>query len=230
LQENFRYTSPFIEIRNVSFSYPRSELILKDINASFYRSEFVAIVGSNGSGKTTLGKLMVGILKPVLGNIFIKGDNINQLSPGKIGKLVGYLFQQPERQLFAPTVKEEIAFVLNFMEEPGAYVEKEVNRMMELFSLQGLKDSSPYKLSRGERQRLTLASILINGPEFLILDEPTTGLDIVRKNKLANTLKKLQNEGIGLAVISHDDDFIKENADRIIKVTGGEVIAAGPQD
>lgn len=221
---------PFIKINNVSFSYPKSKLILKNIAINFYSNEFMAITGPNGSGKTTFGKLMVGILKPVKGSIYIKGEDISKLTPGNIGKKVGYLFQQPERQLFTPTVKEEIAFALNFMGKDESEIEKKVRNIIELFSLQGLEDYSPYKLSRGERQRLALAAILINEPDFLVLDEPTTGLDLVRRNKLSTILKKLQDKGLGLAVISHDDKFIQDNADRIIEIAGGEVFETGSQD
>ncbi len=230
LRGNYSDNTPFIKLNNVSFSYPKSKFIFKNISLEFYKNEFIAIVGPNGSGKTTLGKLMMGILVPVKGTIFIKGEDVSGLTPGNIGKKVGYLFQEPERQLFTSAVKEEISFALSFMGESEAVVEEKSRDMIELFSLQGLEDYSPYKLSRGERQRLALAAILINEPDFLVLDEPTTGLDIVRKNKLSDILKKLQNRGLGLAVISHDEEFINKNADRIIKVVGGEVIETGPQD
>lgn len=230
MKESYSNNSPFIQINNVSFSYPKSKLILENIEMNFYSNEFIAITGPNGSGKTTFGKLMMGILKPVKGSIYIKGEDISKLTPGNIGKKVGYLFQQPERQLFTPAVREEIAFARTFMGEPESDIEEEVSKMIGLFSLKGLEDHSPYKLSRGERQRLALAAILINEPDFLVLDEPTTGLDIIRKNKLSNILKKLQDKGLGLAVISHDEEFVRNNADRIIKVAGGEVIETGPQD
>jgi len=121
-------------------------------------------------------------------------------------------------------VEEEVGFALTFMGEDREKVKKEVDRILEEFSLKGLEGQSPYHLSAGEKQRLALASIIINQPRFLILDEPTNGLDPVRKKKLAEILKELQGKGIGLAVISHDQGFIEENADRVLKMTGGELI------
>lgn len=222
MQETYNNT-PFIELNNVTFSYKSSGIILKSITTSFNRGEFSALIGPNGSGKTTLGKLMTGILNANEGTIYVEGQNIKDISLGNIGKKVGYLFQQPARQLFNPTVKEEIGFAHSFMEKPKEIVEQKVNKIIEEFSLQGLEDASPYKISRGERQRVALASIFINEPSFLILDEPTTGLDIVRKEKLSQLLKKFQSEGIGIIVISHDKDFISKNADRVIELYGGDV-------
>lgn len=222
-----RETRPYIKIQNVSFGYQDGNSVLTEINTSFCRGEFTAIIGPNGSGKTTLGKLMMGLLKPFKGDVLIAGNNTKELSLGKIGNMVGYLFQQPERQVFTATVTEEIGFVLSFMDKPQEYINSKVKEMLEAFSLTGLEESSIYKLSRGERQRVALAAILINGPSFLILDEPTTGLDIVRKRKLSRILKELQSQGIGLAVISHDQEFIEENADRIIRVSGGGISETG---
>ena len=212
---------PFIEVNNVTFAYKKSDIILKDISTSFKKGEFTAIIGPNGSGKTTFGKLITGILTSNKGNIFVEGKNIEKISLGTIGKKIGYLFQQPSRQLFNPTVREEIGFAHSFMGENEKVVEEKVDKIIKEFSLKGLEDSSPYKISRGERQRVALASIFINEPSFLILDEPTTGLDMVRKEKLSQLLQDLQDKGIGIIVISHDDKFIDKNAERVIEICGG---------
>ena len=215
--------NPFIEVNNVSFSYEKSDIIFKNITASFNKGEITAIVGPNGSGKTTLGKLMTGILKADHGYILVDGEDVKNISLGNIGKKIGYLFQQPSRQLFNPTVREEIGFAHSFMGEDKGLVEQKVNKIIEDFSLEGLEDSSPYRISRGERQRVALASIFINEPNFLILDEPTTGLDIVRKDKLSSLLQNLKSQGIGIIVISHDEEFINKNADRVKELFGGEL-------
>ena len=216
-------SNPFIEVNKVTFSYKKSDIILNNITTSFDKGEFAALIGPNGSGKTTFGKLMTGILSANEGSVFVEGQNIEEIPLGNIGKKIGYLFQQPARQLFNPTVKEEIGFAHSFMGKPKEVVEQKVNEIIEEFSLQGLEDASPYRISRGERQRVALASIFINEPSFLILDEPTTGLDIVRKEQLAKLLKNLQSRGIGIIVISHDKDFINKNADRKIELYGGEL-------
>lgn len=221
MKESCSQLLSYIDLENVSFSYENSERILENISISFNRAEFTGIIGSNGSGKTTLGKLMTGIFKPVEGKVFIDGQDTQDISLGKVGQLVAYLFQQPERQLFNPTVREEIGFVANFMGESDEQTETKVKKMIENFSLKGLEESSPYKISRGEKQRTALASILINDPEFIVLDEPTTGLDIVRKKELAEILNDLKSRGLGMAVISHDHDFLDDNADRILCLKRG---------
>lgn len=219
----------YLKLIDVTYSYRRGNFTIKKINQVFHRGEFTAITGPNGSGKTTLGKLMAGIFKPDKGKVLINGRDSKEISLGEIGKMVGYLFQQPERQLFTPTVEKEVGFALEFMGESPEVVSRKVDRMLESFSLSELKDSSTYRLSAGERQRLALAAVLINQPQFLILDEPTTGLDPVRKQRLADILTDLKREDIGLAVISHDQAFIKKNADRVIVMAGGEVIETGSQ-
>ena len=217
------YNKPFFKVNNVSFSYNNSKYILNNVNASFKKAEFTAIVGPNGSGKTTFGKLLCGILSPNKGDILIENNDLSNISLGKLGQKVGYLFQEPERQLFNPTVFKEIGFAHSFMENSEDKIEKEVEKLINDFSLDGLKDSSPYKISRGERQRVALASIFINKPSFLILDEPTTGLDLVRKEKLVELLKDLLKKGIGMIVISHDNLFIESIADRVLEISGGDI-------
>ena len=221
MQEN--YNKAFLKANNISFSYPKSEAVLKNINASFYKGEFVAIIGPNGSGKTTFGKIMSGILSANKGEVYVDSVNIKNFSLGKIGKKIGYLFQEPERQLFAPTVREEIAFAHSFMGESEDIIKSKVSEMIEIFSLEGLENASPYKISRGERQRVALAAILTNDPSYLILDEPTTGLDSKRKEKLANFLDELKKRGLGMAVISHDKKFIEKNADRVLEISRGGI-------
>lgn len=218
--------SVYLKLDDAAYSYPGDSFMIKEINLDFCQGEYTAIIGKNGSGKTTLGKLMTGIFKPDKGKVLINGKDSRELTLGQIGNQVGYLFQQPERQLFTPRVRQEVGFALDLMGEAPEIVDEKVEKMLESFSLRELKDSSPYRLSAGEKQRLALAAVLINKPSFLILDEPTTGLDPVRKERLAAILKKLKAENIGLAVISHDLSFIEKNADRIIVMSGGEVVEA----
>lgn len=218
--------SGFLELIEVAFAYPGNGFSLQGINQYFQQGEFTAIIGANGTGKTTLGKLLAGIIKPEQGQVLIAGRDSREISLGQAGKLIGYLFQQPDRQLFTPTVREEIGFALEFNGSSPEVIKKKVNDMLDIFSLADLAGAAPYQLSAGEKQRLALAALLVNQPQFLILDEPTTGLDPVRKQKLAEVLKELQGKGIGLVVISHDLSFIKSNADRVLVMAGGGLIAA----
>lgn len=214
----------YIELEHVSFHYVQGKEIIKNVNIAFKQNEFTAIVGPNGSGKTTIGKLMMGILKPTSGNVFIYGEDSRNMTLGQIGKRVGYLFQNPERQIFAPTVKEEIAFPVEFKGHPKGEVDKKVEEILQFFHLDHLKDSFPFTLSHGEKQRVALAGIFINSLPYFILDEPTTGLDMERKKILSQILQKFKKQGIGMAVISHDLSFVYEHADRIIEISRGEII------
>lgn len=213
-----------IEFKNVSFEYVKGKEIIKNINVDINIKDITCIIGPNGSGKTTLGKLMVGILKPNLGEIYLLGENIATMSLGQIGKKIGYLFQNPEKQFFSNTVEDEIKFVLKIRNLNEEYIEEKAKSLLDLFQLDHIKTSFPLKLSQGEKQRLALAAILVNEPEYLILDEPTKGLDMGRRNILIQTLKNLHNNGIGMTVITHDYTFINRISNRILKMYRGEIV------
>ena len=213
-----------IELKNVSFEYIRGKEIIKNIDVNINIRDITCIIGPNGGGKTTLGKLMVGILKPDLGEIYLLGENIAAMSLGQIGRRIGYLFQNPEKQFFSNTVEDEIKFILEIKNLNKEYIEKKVESLLNLFQLNHVKASFPLKLSQGEKQCLALAAILANEPEYLILDEPTKGLDMERRNTLVQTLKNLHSKGIGMTVITHDYAFINQISDRVLRMYRGEIV------
>ncbi|MFW5649475.1 MAG: energy-coupling factor ABC transporter ATP-binding protein [Candidatus Alkaliphilus sp. MAG34] len=213
-----------IELRNISFEYTRDKEIIKDIDINIKMEDMTCIIGPNGSGKTTLGKLMVGILKPNSGEIYLDGENIANMSLGQIGRQVGYLFQNPEKQFFSNTVEDEIKFVLEIKNLNREYIEKKTETLIDLFQLNHIKSSFPLRLSQGEKQCLALAAILINEPRHLILDEPTKGLDMKRRDILIETLKNFHSKGIGMTVISHDHIFVNQISSRILKMCRGEIV------
>ena len=145
----------------------------------------------------------------------------------EVGATIGYLFQEPERQLFAPTVWEEVSFVMEIKGVPKETIDIEVGRILKQFHLSELGEASPFLLSRGEKQRLALAAIMVNNPSFFILDEPTTGLDMERKDVLSGILNSLLERGTGMIIISHDHKFVAKHADRVIEISGGEVVYDG---
>lgn len=181
-------------------------------------------MGPNGSGKTTLGKLVMGILKPDSGEIFLDGKNLSELSLGQIGNRIGYLFQNPGLQIFTLNVEEELSFALRLKGYDEKRIKSRVGKMLELFRLSHLVGEVPFNLSYGERQRLALASILINNPRYLILDEPTVGLDNTGREILAEVLLEHVKSTTGMTVISHDEDFIKKTATRILRLEEGRIL------
>lgn len=213
----------YIDFKEACYCYPKGSFAVKNISLQFFQDEFTAVTGCNGSGKTTLGKLASGIFKPDRGEVIIDGRSSKLMTLGEIGKKIGYLFQNPDRQIFTSSVYSEIAFTLELKGYTAEEISERTLKMLEVFNMLHLKDSIPFKLSRGEKQRLALAAMLVNDPGFLILDEPTTGLDIERKKILSGIIDKLRDKGIGMLVISHDENFISRHGARIIRMHEGEI-------
>lgn len=214
----------YIELKRINYKYNKGKTIFHDFSLKLNCSETTIITGENGSGKTTLTKLIMGILKPQSGHIFILGKNSKEMSLGDIGEILGYVFQYPDLQLFATTVFEELTFPQQFKKDNKDDVLLKAEELMKVFELQNLKDSYPALLSYGEKRRLAIAAILMNEPKYLILDEPTASLDEERIDTLSIVLDNLKNKGIGSLIISHDKNFIYKNGERIIQLEGGRVI------
>jgi energy-coupling factor transport system ATP-binding protein len=217
----------YIKAVDLTFGYDKEKQVLKNINIELLRGQFAAITGPNGCGKTTLGKLLMGILKPQSGKIFIQDKDIAQMNLGQTGSKIGYLFQNPAMQIFAPTVYEELSFIMNLKGYEKDIIEEEVQCILEMLHLKEKKYSSTYNLSYGEKQRLAIGAILLSGPGYLILDEPTTGLDALRREILFNILNDLLNKDIGVAIISHDMKFIERFSGRLFKINEGQIIETG---
>ncbi|KAF1083794.1 Nickel import ATP-binding protein NikO [Sporotomaculum syntrophicum] len=214
----------FMKMVQVGFSYPgQKKPLLNDINFSIHKEGITALTGPNGVGKTTLSKLMVGILAPSTGHITLKGQNMSSMALAQIGRLVGYVFQNPEKQLFCPTVSEEIGFGLQNLELPEHEVQRLVKENLAYFELEHLAQNFPLQLSEGEKRRLAIAAVLVLEPELLVLDEPTTGLDAYRKHLLGECLLKLVASKRGVFMISHDSNFIDRYASRILILENGRL-------
>ncbi len=211
--------------RNLYFRYQKDQpFLLENINLELGRGECIALLGANGSGKTTLSKLLIGIIKPEKGQLSVDRQNLENLSLAKIGEHVGYLFQNPNRQLFCSSVEEEVGFALQFRNKNFEENRNKVNELLDFFDLERLREKFPFTLSQGERQRLALAAIMALDPPFFILDEPTTGLDPRRKEELYFYLHKLLQKNRGILLISHDHQFAGKLASCVRELKNGQLV------
>lgn len=216
-----------LEIKDLHFKYAdkyRRSTFELAVDHFAPTSACTAVMGENGSGKTTLGKLVAGILRPVCGCVFYNDVDIAGLKLGEIGRQVGYLFQEPSRQIFAPKPLEEIAMPLELRGECPKKSRELALRLLEEFELSHIVDNTTFTLSRGEKQRLAIAAAMVMKPKYFVLDEPTTGLDKVRRKILANTLHKLQVDGMGILLISHDAEFVDMMNANVRHMKGGRFI------
>jgi len=213
----------FIVIKGLDF-YLDSKAILKNINLTIDSRQFISIRGANGCGKTTLSKLIMGIYPYSKGSIKIEDGEVSEMPLSEIGRKIGYLFQNPEKQIFTSTVLEELSFIYKYREDiDKSRKEREIDEILDTFDIRNLKNKSTFFLSQGEKQRVALASVLLNKPKYLILDEPTTGLDYKRKEMLSEILDKYKNK-IGVLLISHDYNFVKKHSQKIISLEGGCIV------
>ena len=197
-----------IELRDVVYTYPKGGFTFSCDNAAFPAGCVTLLVGPNGSGKTTLTRLMCGVLRPDRGQLLIGGEDATHWPLGRIGQQVGYLLQEPSRQLFRPLVMEEMTFAPSLLGRNPQETQERAESLLDEFGLLPLKDRPVLKLSRGEKQRLALAALLLGGARFFILDEPTTGLDTDNRRILYRKIDDLCAKGVGFAVASHDGELI----------------------
>lgn len=216
-----------IEVENVHFVYPNGVEALKGVSLTIRDGEFVAIMGQNGAGKTTLIKHFNGLLKPTKGSVRVDGVETTKTSVAALARNVGFVFQNPDHQLFSETVEEEIAFALrNFGFEPEV-IEKRISWALNLLGLEQYRKTSPFLLSGGERKRVALASVLAWDPQTLVLDEPTIGQDYQQKEKLRQFIVQMQTQGKTVVIVTHDVEFVAECNPRVVLMKDGKIVADG---
>ena len=217
---------PFVRIENVCFRYT-DQPILRNINCSIYPGEFVALLGANGSGKSTCARLLNGLLAPVEGRVLIDGLDTRTTSMNELVKHVGLVFQNPDHQIFADTVWEEVAFGAKNL---GCSQEEVGGRVYESLAAVGLpvEESAgldPFSLRKGERQRVAVASILATRPAMLIFDEPTTGLDAEETDRMMAMIRDLHRKGHTIVMITHSMRLVAEHAQRCLLMKDGQLMA-----
>ena len=216
-----------VEIRGLGHCYPDGRRALAEVSLAIGRGEFIALVGPNGSGKTTLAKHLNGLLAPTEGRVTLEGRDVADLPLETLAQRVGYVFQDPDHQLFAATVAEEVAFGPRNLGLPAAEVEARVLEALAAVELHE-HDADPFLLDKGARQRLAVATILALRPDVLVLDEPTTGLDFREQERMLALLDRLHAAGRTIIIITHTPWVIAEHARRVVLLQGGRLRYDGP--
>lgn len=218
-----------LETKNLSFTYPDGTEALKNVNIQIKKGEKIAIMGSNGAGKSTLFSHFNGLSEPTSGHVEIDGEKIvfTREELLKVRQKVGIVFQDPNDQLFAPTVKEDVAFGPMNLGLDYDEVNARIKEALEMVGMSGFEDKTPHHLSGGQQKRVAIAGIIAMRPEIMILDEPTAGLDPEGVDKVLNILNKLNEEGMSIIISSHDIEMVNHFADKIFVLYGGEIIAKG---
>ena len=214
-------------IQDIHYSYASGVEALKGVSLTVKNGEFVAIMGQNGAGKTTLVKHFNGLLKPTKGKVIIDDVETTKTSVAALAKTVGFVFQNPDHQLFSETVEEEIAFALKNFGYKAEVIEDRITWAVNLLGLTQYRKTSPFMLSGGERKRVALASVLAWDPQVLILDEPTIGQDHQQKENLRQFIMQLQTQGKTIVIVTHDVEFVAECNPRVVLMREGKIVADG---
>lgn len=218
-----------IQLDHVSFAYPEQGPSVNDVSFRVEDGEFVAILGANGAGKTTTVRLIDGLIRPTAGKVEINGTDTAASSVSERARRVGFLFQNPDRQICKNTVREEILFGLRTVRggEGEEALQARCDEVLKDFCFTG--DEEPFSLSRGQRQRVALASILAVEPEILILDEPTTGLDYFECCHIMDRIRRMNEENnVTVIMVCHDMEVVLDYARRALVMAGGRLLADGP--
>lgn len=216
-----------IEIQDVHFAYSGGVEALRGVSMTISTAERVAIVGQNGAGKTTLVKQINGLLKPTSGRVLVGGRDTSSLSVASLATNVGYVFQNPDTQLFSTTVEDEVKFGPRNLGFESERLDHWVDLSLELTGLQDRRQVNPYDLSPSWRKMVAFASIIAMDTEIVILDEPTTGQDAVIINLIAKVIDTLSSQGKTLITITHDIDFAAQYFTRLVAMVNGRILLDG---
>ena len=219
--------SAAIQCDHVSFSYPNGVQAIHDISLSVNKGDYIAFVGQNGSGKTTLVKHFNGLLKPTTGTVNVFGESTKDKKVSYLSRIVGYVFQNPDDMLFSPSVAEEIAYGPHMLKVDPDQVSTRVEMILQELDLKDLRDTHPFALSLGDRQRLAVACALSLDPEVFVFDEPTTGQDYFGSQSIMCLIDELHHKGKTVIIITHDMPIVAEHARRVIIMNKGEIALEG---
>ena len=218
-----------LEVQNIKYSYNKDYQALKGVSLKVEKGEMVALLGKNGAGKSTLFLHLNGIYEPDEGKVFIDGEELkyDKKSLLKFRQKVGIVFQNPDDQIFAPTVEEDVAFGPLNLKLPMEEVQKRVTESLARVGMSGFEKKAPHHLSGGQKKRVAIAGILAMKPEIMVLDEPTAGLDPQGVRDLSALLKELNDEGITIIISTHEVDLVPNYAKKVFVLVDGLLIAEG---
>lgn len=218
---------PLVAVRDVHFSYDASVPALRGVSLTLGSGEFVALVGANGSGKTTLARHLNGLLHPDSGCVLVAGRDTRQCSVGQLAQTVGYVFQNPDHQIFLPTVEAEVAYGPRNLGAEGDDLRARVDEALERFGLVHLRHRHPMLLGRATRRQVALAAVYAMRPRVLVLDEPTGGLDRRATIRLMSLLEDMVAAGQTVVLITHDMRLVADHARRMVVMRDGLIVADG---
>ena len=218
-----------LEVKNIKYSYNKDYQALKGVSLKVEKGEMVALLGKNGAGKSTLFLHLNGIYEPDEGQVFIDGEELkyDKKSLLKFRQKVGIVFQNPDDQIFAPTVEEDVAFGPLNLKLPMEEVQKRVTESLARVGMSGFEKKAPHHLSGGQKKRVAIAGILAMKPEIMVLDEPTAGLDPQGVRGLSKLLKELNEEGITIIISTHEVDLVPNYAKKVFVMVDGLLVAEG---
>jgi cobalt/nickel transport system ATP-binding protein len=219
----------YLSIKNLTYVYPDGTRALNNVNMDIEKGQKVAIMGPNGAGKSTLFSHFNGLTEPTSGHLELEGKRMqyDKKSLLEIRQKVGIVFQDPNDQLFAPTVKEDVAFGPMNLGLSVDEVEKRVEESLKMVGMGGYESKTPHHLSGGQQKRVAIAGIVAMRPEIMILDEPTAGLDPQGVDEVLNILNELNEEGMTIVISSHDIEMVNSFAQKIFVLNEGEIIDDG---
>lgn len=217
-----------LTLRNVSFQYPSGIQAVHNLSLDLFSGDFAALIGSNGAGKTTVLKLLLGLLQPDRGDISLFGEDSRKLLISQIARKIGFVLQNPDLQLFAGSVEEEVQFGLKNLGMPKAERKHTVSRVLALVGLEGKLREHPLALSKGERAKLVLASVLAMDPQLIILDEPTNGQDYGEAIRILEIVKELNTLGKTVLMVSHNMNIVARYARKGFVLHEGGLLTEGP--
>lgn len=216
-----------IKIENLNFYYPGEIKALENININICKNEIIGLIGQNGAGKTTLLKILLGLIKPTNGRVMIDGIDTREISISELAKKEGLVLQNPDRQLFANTVEEEIAFGPHNFGLSKKEIEERVEEAMAVVGIENFRDEYPPSLSKGDRAKVVIASVLAVKPQIIILDEPTTGQDYLGIRQIMDIVQRLHKCGHTIIIVTHYMPLVTEVTERTIVLSEGRILLDG---